>query len=446
MGTHRWRRIRVASPMAALALAVGSAGGACRPHTHIIRNALTPSSGPQECPHYFVWVADTGGAVGPDTLRQIPSSGPITDVPEYHDCQKFIVADDHGRLYYDNIYAIYASIGLPRLDEVIDSMQALSAPGDTAGVVAATIVSYEGTYERLGIEPGFNCLYLSRVGGEWGAWMVPKGNAEATCDPQPAINDIAKVKRLVTSDVTPLPPLTADDVPAVARWDWDAGEREQYIGVRCGGGWCQVGDDASATQPPIVGTPVFGDIDGMEGNASREVARVTNVKGWQDAQVLAVSLADGRIVPSGAWGVITPHPSLHRHTMDVYSEKWVHVATAMVSTTYKGRVLTLRPLAQNDIYLCMAPEGKRPTEACTMPDPGPNCGSTTASSAQPDTTWWIRIDHWAPTTVHHEYHCVMRRTPQSPDYGKIPGTARWRWLAADETTWTRCEHGCCENQ
>jgi hypothetical protein len=39
-------------------------------------------------------------------------------------------------------------------------------------------------------------------------------------------------KRLVHDD---------KDIPPVARWDYDTANHQQYIGLRCGGEWCEVG-------------------------------------------------------------------------------------------------------------------------------------------------------------------------------------------------------------
>lgn len=428
-----------------LALVLGALGSSCP--SRVLKDGLMPDpTSPEQCPHYFVWIADTGGQVGLDTLREVPSSGPITDIPEYHDCQQFIVADGNRRLSYDgHVYAIYAALGLARLDTVLDSLQALAAPGDVPAAVAATIVTRDGTYEQLGILPGFNCLYLSRVGGTWGAWLVPKGPRDAVCEIQTAVNRAPQVRRLVASPVPPAKPLSGLDVPPVTRWDWDAGGLEQYIGVRCGGAWCQVGDDASASQP-VVATPAFSNVEGLPPSSNAEVRRVTDIKGWHDAQILAARLPNGQLTPSGVWGVITPHPSLDQHTLETYSERWVHIATAVVTADYKGKVLTLTGLGTNDIFLCMAPKGTVPTEACDMPDPGPKCGTMVASVPQDHTTWWIRVEYDQIGSETWEYHCVERRTPSNPEYGSIPGTARWRWLVNDETTWTRCEQGCCQNQ
>jgi hypothetical protein len=41
------------------------------------------------------------------------------------------------------------------------------------------------------------------------------------------------------------------------------------------------------------------------------------------------------------------------------------------------------------------------------------------------------------------YRCVTRRDHKA-EVSFIPATARWRWLALDETTWTLCDVGCCE--
>lgn len=420
----------VAIPTVVLSVALS-----CQPVT-VIKNAMVSPAGDRpECPHTPEFVIKTVGEPddddeAPDTVRTIlqavPLSGPITDIPEFHDCQRFIVRDSAGQDVYDSLYAIYASDSLAFVDTILDTLAA--GIGDTAAVAAATIYSYGGTYRPLGIEPGFNCLYLSRDDSVWRAWMLPKGHDDPNCSRYDfAISDSASVTRLVA-----MPRQEGkyeEDYPPVARWDWDATDGEQYLGIKCGDAWCEVSDDGTVS-PQSVSEDIEFD-DPPEGI---EAARVRLVKGWYDAQRLAGRGLDGRLVPSRSWGVIVPHPTLQKQTLAMYQNEWVHVATMMVSEDYDGVVLSLKRGRQHKIYLC---------NGCAIPTPHPACQIRSGEGRL-----WSRITYkrwWGQVSV---YGCMVRRAHTSSNSSPpdIPGTARWRWLAYDETTWTRCDHGCCELQ
>src|SRR6185295_11680520 len=79
---------------------------------------------------------------------------------------------------------------------------------------------------------------------------------------------------------------TPSEIPAVARWEWDAARKVQYIGLRCGIDWCNIGPASPGgaalftpadpyIAPPTTGAPMAAD-------------RVRAVKGWYDQQRLAL--------------------------------------------------------------------------------------------------------------------------------------------------------------
>jgi hypothetical protein len=362
----------------------------------------------------------------------VPLSGPITDIPEFHDCQRFIV-QIRGREVYDSLYAIYASDSLAFVDTLLDTLSAL--PDDTAAIAAATIYSYGGVYPRLGIQPGFNCLYLSRQDTNWGAWMVPKGIRDPNCSRyDQSIEDEPGVTKLRVNAVRTH--AADNDYPPVARWDWDSAGQDQYIGIKCGAAWCEVSDDGTASPQPSVsiqfGLAYTGEFPGPQGT---ERSRVTGVKGWYDAQRLAHRGEDGRLVPSNAWGIVVPHPTLPgKQRSEFRPGRWVHVATAMVrNADYEGAVLQMRRDRPYEIRVC--------SRNCFGGNAAPATCDTPAGATREWSMITYRNDAGKPDTV---YHCLARRAHAAPP--DVPGTARWRWLANDETTWKRCGPGCCELQ
>jgi hypothetical protein len=230
-------------------------------------------------------------------------------------------------------------------------------------------------------------------------------------------------------------------VPPVARWDWDEARREQYIGIACGEAWCDVSKarypSQGAIPPPSALT--WDQIPRMSAALPSEVDRVTKVKGWYDAQRLALRGANGRPYPSRIWGVVIPHPTLGRQTGTLLrtlgaDSIWVHVATALVTENYNGKVLRLWAGQENKIYLCDGTAGQ-----CGIPSG--LCGPPPSGA----TRLWTKVTHTdALGRVVPAYRCEAKRIPSSTPPPSVPGTARWRWVWDDETTWKRCDPCCCE--
>lgn len=392
----------------------------------------------------------------------VPLSGPTTDIPEFHDCQRFIV-DSAGKDVYGSLYAIYASSGLDTLVQHIDTLQEPSIHpeyrGKIAAVPAATVYSYGGTpddpstydggvYDALKIQPSWNCLYLwrQRHTDSWRAWMINQGLNNKCSDPvviDPANAPPGELK------VTPV--LVKDSVPRVARWDWDANKREQYVGIACGHAWCEVSKDGDLSAQATPAVSHWESVDGLSMDPPGAHA-VIGVKGWYDAQRLALPGPNGRPYPSDIWGVVVPHPTLGQQkkvmlqTMDA-QHRWVHVATAVVSRNYDGQVLKLKAGQENKIYLCDPAGG---------PCPGVPTGMTcpAAGVSDPSVSEWLfsKVTYFRSVFfgLWHvrvsTYYCEAKRDASATPRPKIPGTARWRWLANDETTWKSCDPGCCESR
>jgi hypothetical protein len=95
--------------------------------------------------------------------------------------------------------------------------------------------------------------------------------------------------------------------------------------------------------------------------------------------------------------------------------------------------------AMNHIMLCFGT-----ITTCSVPQPANesikrSCGKTALAAAEDTNRLWAQITSPMGPSM---YRCA---TPivhaGSVD---IPRTARWRWLARDETSWRWCPFGCCE--
>jgi hypothetical protein len=113
----------------------------------------------RECPHDW------------DFKRKQEGSGPASDptarIPEFNDCQRFIVVR-RDSLVYDSLFAIFASPSLSLLPNLKDYER-----------LGAAEIYAEGTYAPLGITTTFSCLYLGR--DPWQAILVPEDEDNPRC-------------------------------------------------------------------------------------------------------------------------------------------------------------------------------------------------------------------------------------------------------------------------
>lgn len=422
-----------------------------------------------ECPRPNMIVkilGDKGESLG--VVTSIPLSDPITDVPEFHDCQRFIpiptipgnLGGQSARIPYDSLYAIFAAF---RLDTL----------GAFAGefVPVATVYSYGGRYDPLGIRPGFNCLVLSRTSATWRATMVPQANPT---DPRCAAVHInlAAGTPLEVRQIPP-PPLDSGFVfdstnyPPVARWDWDG--THQYIGIACGRSWCEVGPPGFTPSPIYQGPAItFDPVPGLSATSTQR-RQATRIKGWYDDQQLDSADTHGRSFVTRIHGWVFPNPAFEDGLLDSrvsvarLGGAWIHVATAYLDADYKGYLKR----GANKIYMCHEVVGALGT--CRMPamsfaSPAVPLNQAPVSPftkplalCDPDPTdhlrrWW-KIQ---PEAGQARYVCVRRRDHfraleryrQQHNNVRvwIPAAARWRWLLEDPAVWLKCETGCCTGQ
>src|SRR5437016_4530915 len=236
-------------------LAATLVAGAIGCETTLSGGAATPAIGRTECPsdEFAIAVVDTvhtprGDVTHTRTITTIPLAGPISNVPEFHDCQQLIQKENG----YLALHAIFASF---QLNLLADSLDTLAYTTKKRAFPAAEIYSSDTHgYAPLAIQHYFNCLYFYRDGSQWRANIVPIGKDETDCS-KPLINPARAGTEL---KVLPVSPQSNDAAyPPVARWDWDPAHHEQYIGIKCGVAWCEVGSQQFAPAPALTAGPSF---------------------------------------------------------------------------------------------------------------------------------------------------------------------------------------------
>lgn len=362
-----------------------------------------------------------------------------TDVPEFHDCQRLrVLRGEPPRERYGPLAAVFAE---DSLEFVSDSTLAPPGTGSRAGgrMLAIVYLPYfpqEGGYLPLGLSNFFACVIVQRVERAGRAWIVPVEDGKECSAPS-----MVSTAAGTTSpyDLRVLPPprgMLGRDIPPVARWDWDEKTRTQYIGVRCGGAWCEIGVrgfQSSASHDPGPANP-----DGRAGYALR---------GAYDEQRLA-EFPGGVLTPALNLGTVVPMPDLRELTRQrPPAGKWVPVARthlAPTAGTYDvgfnfAPTATVSPTETraSTISLCTMSPGSRP---CAARDPNATLDVSQCTEETPGGARWIaRVDR---PMKESSYFCVLYRKHEEGFF--VPPVVRWRWRADDETIWISCPSGCCE--
>lgn len=419
-----------------LPLATGCGGGESAetaPPT-VLPAATSADSAEQLCPKNWTWKAEQEVAGG-----ELSAPGSIQNVPEFHDCQRFVVqSNPNGPFEYGGHFAIFATSGWSVL-----KMMGNAAQNWEFGFPSAEIYAHDEAYDDLGIGKGFNCLYLyyqnpKGEGKRWHAAMVQHGQVEKDCTKPMSIqtlNQIGKKLRVVRQ-----PAGQGDSVPPVARWDWDEKRNRHYIGIYCGDAWCEVGPDAGF-------------------NASQN--SVGRPKAWYDEQYLAIfappptSDTDSILVPSNIRGTIIPEPLLGARDTTYFKSQWRLVAEAALAAPpetpnpYKGKLnlsMTNGTRPFNAIYLCWG-------TSCVdsiRPNMADSCATISEDEqlAEEEKHWFGKVVSAGTDPSDNlaaQFRCVERCDFKDSDFA-IPGVVRWRWLPNDEKVWVRCAQGCCELQ
>jgi len=390
-----------------------------------------------ECPDHATRIPrkngrDTAGSSG--YVTTVPLAGPITNIPEFHDCQRMLLPGTGGATLqapqFGPLIAIFAGFKLDSITTWLDSM-ADQKPASPRGVVnpsvaVAQIFNFGSqAYNPLGIGPGWSCLRISGTPGKLVAWLVPlfdENGCPLVVEGRVAGGTRMEVREIRHNGFSP------NDIPPVARWDWDPRHEEQYIGIKCGPiTWCEI-----SRRPGQVSSTVTS-------NAALPLAerRTLEVKGWFDEQDLDVPAAAGPLEPSGVIGTAYPHPDLGSYDETAFASTWRPVAVIRLSAMQSvydskfGLKASNDPKRQNVVSLC---NGDR--TSCGVPVTAPDCGYASL--------WWAKID---PPGATSRYRCVSRHDHSAAALAngfRVPAAARWHWIATDATLWTRCAEGCCQ--
>lgn len=481
--------------------------------------------------------SEAGGGMALVGMNGFGLTGPNTNIPEFNDCQKFIVPDSLGRPSFGPLVAVFAASSLDTIVKALtwpviwassnpgaatvnsDGLITVVGPGTTtitamssAGNLLASAVAtvgntpappgepgtidlppgadtpislglgesvfvtvftgpptpstlavgeiynYGDAYTPLGIPSNFSCVYVYfDRNSALRAKVVPTpalGTAWDACNSAANPNDPATQGKELTVIRSAGGP--SSDYPAVARWDRDTVNNQESIGIKCGAGWCEIG----APGPDKAFTPsAVADIAGAQPAGFK---RITGIKGWYDEQLLAMPIGvSSSVQPTTIKGTIYPVPKLHDLTMSNFStgvvsnNPWVPVAFISIqpggptdtdALSYYKRKLGLErteagwPLTRmNQVWQCYGTRAH-----CGVPSPLPGhyaCGPDHMYIWIPVARWWSKIV--APSGAI-TYRCVTRRFESVTPPVDIPGTARWRWVIDDETTWNDCVLGCCE--
>jgi hypothetical protein len=363
-----------------------------------------------ECPHDIV----SGRHVTSDMLL----SGPISNVPEFHDCQRLL--ESPGDSTYGPLVGVYVSWQLHNVqwpgkaDTVVRiGGVPVEVPGGY-GVPVAEILKWDGApYGALGIVGEYQCLYLL---SETQAAVVGVTMGRACREPLPPLATLPAG--------TPVELLTirkhdAAEPPPVGRWDHDG--TGHFISIACPGGWCEIG-------PAVFST-------------SRDYAGY-DVKPWYDEQRLAVLQGD-ELRPGTAYGTAIPVTDLASTNITGKMAQVGSLAIHGPSPAYLAKLgFHDRPVGTNMASLwlcegsaddCEVPEALRSELACAD-------GFWAKIRAPRDGLLGPVLDWLAG--VPTQYHCVIYR--DHPEIENIPATLRWRWRKDDEGIWARCKSGCCE--
>ena len=205
----------------------------------LLMAAYLSSCGPQdlpECPHDWdfskIRVLDSMEKPVPlKTFNGSPLlSGPRlqTNVPEFNDCQRLIVGSGE-TARYDSLYAVFARESLDEtldiktptdkgaavpLDDTLDirtrtdtgtAVPIVQTRIDTGTAVPMVeILSIGGTYSKLALKPGFNCLFVFEQGNKWYARMVAFGPEEEDCHSPKPVGALPSYHELSIKRTTPL--------------------------------------------------------------------------------------------------------------------------------------------------------------------------------------------------------------------------------------------------
>lgn len=392
--------------------------------------------------------------------------GSQIDIPEYNDCQRLLVNNSGGpspaythlkfgyiaalfaRADINNVYQMEAPIGNASTQPFYAAL--VHPHPATTRVTSIGLVWTTGPYAPLGLSAGFACIVLQWEGPvasseprNYYAWMVPVTYKQSCLSPL----DLPASSAFYLG-AQELPAQTngdgSDEIPPVARWDWDARRGEQYVGIACPSGWCELYGENPQDPHGHFSSPGYHVPGGLK--ISGKAGRVVRQKGWYDEEYLSsTTTALGKppeLDAAGAIGTVVPVPELRERKMGSYKiGKFVPVAWVSINpfspgySAKYGFKLNAAPPQRPDVnalFLCRD-DG---TNKCKA-QPKNNCLPTSDQTNGP--RFYARLGATFDDPEATDFCVDYIATP-----GVMPGTVRWRWLEDDPTIWVSCPAGCCQ--
>lgn len=306
-----------------------------------------------------------------------------------HDGQRMIVVNS-GRRAYGPLVAILVDPARVEVTDFSDGryIACLLNQGDFSFAPLE--------YTTLGIPPGYSCLWLQGVDGQhpWTAEIRPVITGTNECSTTAAATLEAHP---ITIENGP------DEYPSTARWMWDDRNEAQFIGMRCGNAWCEMGP------PGFNRTPL--------------IATRYDVPGLWDEQYLSYE-SGGQLVVSEIWGTFSPGPELG----DVAGP------TPPLNVPLLAAYVRLSnpqnsPAAQAQRARYRTKLGLRASGVGPLPVLYMKTNSTIGAG------WLSKPD------VHPAW------SPRVSFFNHLHATGnavRWAWSDEDEGFWVSCENGCCK--
>lgn len=434
----------------------------------------------EECPHDWPWTTAQEKNIEAFT-------GERDEVPEYNDCQRFLLGS-LSNPSYGNVFAIFVAdsvaeahgtggdtpqetAGAAHGTETEVPSSAASAATSAANrneMAAVALIAAWEDYGPLGISgPGFYCLLMDSRPRPSAAIVQAGANADCENPVMSTRHDLFVFPpRLNRPNLPGRPtnvPLTSADVPGVVRWGFDgipaksdtdtataAARWVQYVIVPCGTAICYVGPTGpGGSGAGFTPKPPHAVLAGM-GNLPLQ-GRAREVDFWHDTQFLAdPGSSTGSPAPAkpALVGVLIPDDSLGNKTIKDFEGGWVPVAeVGMSDSAYANKFNFAATGSKYNTVEACAYTAASPNQCTGVPEVVEvRCKATdpqdpTNPADPPARKWRARHTNVDGTPT---YHCIEYIPPSNSDL-TVPGTARWKWLKGDEALWFRCENGCCKD-
>jgi hypothetical protein len=425
---HRRSRTGVAvllgSAIITATIILESCGGGGPVYTQKVANVTTAAVFPQDstrevCLHLDFSAGGSRMAALMDTLKW-----PAGCIPMYTDDQRF---HDGGSGQYGPLAHI-APLSSDTFS-VVSKFDVTLANSILVGVVLVDTTdgaALPATYQALGLNPGFSCVFLRHEAGssELSGWhaYVTKLLSVSTSNYCPAPTAEQQLRVIPVQDANFR---NASDYPLIGRFreaTYAGHKGYPLLGLKCVAAFCLISPDLGADHPHV-----------SEHLGVHPGARNWQVFGWNDEQHPGRSaVAGGPIQSQWTWNasIIAAAGLGNLKVSDFSADTLVHVATVYLrSPPPKGSKYDTKwhwGQGENHIFLH-------------------HVGTD-------DNAGWSGVarQHFKPTLLDkllalfgtpYEYPLKVTRTPHAGV--TVEGTARFAWSDTDEDAWARCDAGCC---